>query len=61
MKVYAVACWDHYYPSKDNVQKVFFNEDSAYNYLEALREREMGERGAYKWDNYDVFEYDVEE
>lgn len=57
-KVYAVACYDNYYPIPDNVRKVFSNEKDAYQYLEELREVHRAKDCVY--DCYEVFDYVVE-
>ena len=59
MKVYAVACWDLYYPVADNVRKVFYNDRDAYLYLDQIRLKHREKKSEY--DCYDVFVYEVEE
>lgn len=56
MIVYAVACWKDYYPSPDNVLRVFMSEQKA---LEFLIEQESEKSSRYF--NFDIFEYEVEE
>ena len=56
MIVYAVACWESYYPSPDNVLKVFVSEQKA---LEFKMEQESKKSGRYA--NFDIFEYEAEE
>lgn len=58
MKVYAVACWDQYYPVADNVRKVFYNDRDAYLYLDQIRLEHREKNSEYN--RYDVFVYDVE-
>ena len=53
MKVYAVAAWDNYYPSPDNVLKVFSSKEKAYEYYQEVV-------GTLSMDRYDILEYEVE-
>lgn len=50
-KVYAVAAYDNYYPSPDNVIAMFFDEEEALKCLEDSIGGPM--------DYYDLFVYDV--
>ena len=54
MEVYAVIGWDYYYPSPDNVMKMFKSWDKACSFLE-----EVSKEGFYK--NYEIVTYEVEE
>ena len=53
--VYAVACWDQYYPLADNVVKVFSNNEDAKEYI-----LKMLKEDKYLPDYTDIFEYEVE-
>ena len=55
MVVYAVACWDQYYPGYDNVCRVFKDYDRAVEYL-----AEIQELYGNNYDYYKIFEYEVE-
>lgn len=57
-KVYAVVCYDRYYPIPNNVRKVFSNDRDAYQYLEELRQEHRAKGSMY--DYYEVFDYKVE-
>ena len=55
MVVYAVACWDQYYPGYDNVCRVFKDYDRAVEYL-----AEIQDLYGKDYDYYRIFEYEVE-
>ena len=54
MKVYAVARWDNYYPSEDNVTDVFTTMEAAKAFLDSI-----DKTTDCRYDNYDIFVYDV--
>lgn len=56
MIVYAVACWESYYPSPDNVLKVFMSEQKALEFQMAQESKKSS-----RYLNFDIFEYTVEE
>lgn len=51
--------WDNYYPSSDNVGKVFSNDRDAYKYLEEMRQQHRN--SDWVFDNYEVFVYELED
>ena len=57
MEIHAVACWDHYYPSPDNIEGVFTNYEEASKFLCELQSSHR-EKGRER-DNYDIFTYIV--
>lgn len=56
MIVYAVAWWKDYYPSPDNVLRVFMSEQKALEFLAELESKKSS-----RYSNFDIFEYEVED
>jgi hypothetical protein len=58
MEVYAVIWWDDYYPSPDNVLKMFKSWDKACSFLEEVSSVIYKE---VRYKNYEIVTYEVEE